>query len=96
MDGVMDSGRPIVESTIASGTLATISVVLRLIVKASTKVGLTFDDYWIVLSLLMYWAYGTVMIWGIFVGGGGIDMKNFVMFNWDGISVYLKVPIYPT
>ena len=96
MDGVMDRGRPIVESTLASGALATISVVLRLIVKASTKAGLTFDDYWIVLSLLMYWAYGTVMIWGIFVGGGGIDMKSFVMLNMDGISVYLKVFIYHT
>jgi hypothetical protein len=93
VDDIIGSGPPTVASSIAMGILASITVVLRFMVKIETRTGLTMDDYWISVSLATYWAYAGVMIWSIFDGGGGLDMRNFVQGNKAGITIYLQVTV---
>lgn len=73
------------------GVLSSIALALRIWAKSTTKAGFTADDYWILFSLATYWTYAGVMMWGIFGGGGGLNMINFRTKNIEGITIYLKV-----
>ena len=91
MDGLISSGPSTVQSSLIMGILASVAVLLRLLAKTQTKVGFAADDYWIAISLAIYWAYAGVMVWSIFAGGGGLDMHNFIQGNYPGIRLYLQV-----
>lgn len=93
MDGLTFSNSSIMQSSLTMAILATIAVALRFVSKNETKAGLTGDDYWVVISLATFWAYVGVTLWGIFAGGGGLDMHNFLQGNLSGIQLYIKVSI---
>lgn len=91
MDNIIASGLSTVQSSIAMGVLASIGVALRYLAKAETKAGLAADDYWIAISLGTYWAGAGVMLWGVYIGGGGLNMHNFIDKNQRGIATYSQV-----
>lgn len=91
MDDIVQNGRSAVVSSLAMGILATVATSLRFLAKLETKAGLAADDYWITFSLATYWAYTGVTIWGIFEGGGGLDMRNIVGGSSAGLTIYLQV-----
>ena len=91
MEGIIDSGRPSIESVLTMVVLSSIAVILRFLAKSGTKAGFAIDDYWIIAGLMTFWTYTGVMLWSIFDGGGGPDMDNFTQLNLTGIALYLKV-----
>ena len=91
MEGVVNSGPTTVESSLVMGIIATVAVIFRFLAKRETTFGITVDDSWITFSLAAYWAYAGVMIWSVYGGGGGLDMRNFVQGNIAGITLYLQV-----
>ena len=85
------STRPNFDSAIIMGVFATAAVVLRFVAKSWTRVGVTADDLLIAVALATYWSCVGVQCWGIFVGGGGFDMKNFIDLDLEGIAIYSEV-----
>ena len=54
-------------ATVVSGIvtgLATICVALRFFVRVRTKVGVSWDDWWIFIGLLLTLLTGGLIIWG--------------------------------
>lgn len=93
MDSLATSGLSTVSSVLVMGFLASVAIVLRYLAKAQTQTGFAADDYWIGFSLAAYWANAGAMIWGIFVGGGGLDMHKIIERDYAGIAIYLKVVV---
>lgn len=91
MDDIIKSGRSTVISSLTMGILATITTSLRFLAKLETKAGLAVDDYWITISLAIYWIYTGVAVWSIFHVGGGLDMPNIASGNLAAITLYVKV-----
>ena len=91
MEDIINSGPTTVVSSLVMGIIAAVAVIFRFMAKRETTFGITVDDGWITLSLAAYWAYAGVMIWSVYGGGGGLDMRNFVHGNRAGITRYLQV-----
>lgn len=89
--GLANCGPPAVFSALVMGILATMAIILRDLARKVTKTGPTVDHYWIASSIVIYWAYAGVTIWGVLVGGGGLDMHRIVWNDQAGIRIYLKV-----
>lgn len=88
---VVTSGPSTFHSTLVMGIFASGAVLLRYLAKVETKSGLAADDYGIAMSLITYWAYAGVIFWGIFAGGGGLDMHKLVEGDKAGATIYFKV-----
>lgn len=84
-------GHGLFESSVSCSVLATVALALRFVAKGRLGKGLTWDDYWLVLSLGIFWSYNGVLLYGIFVAGGGLDMPNILSFNILSIELCLKV-----
>lgn len=55
-------------SLVATGisfALAIISVVMRFYVRVRTKAGLAWDDWWILIGLIMALLTGSLLMWGM-------------------------------
>lgn len=93
MDEIQRSGYMTIEVGTSMVLLATIAVSVRFISKTFTKARFSFDDYWIFLSLALFWTNLGLLYWAVFKGGGGLDMPNVREKNLKAISRYTKVYI---
>jgi len=90
-----------VGSGVAFIVLSTIAVVLRLLTSSQlTERKLAADDWWILITLFLF--YGTVVntFYGVFAGGGGQDITS-PTFNFAKETIFLKslfiyTPTYST
>lgn len=71
--------------------LATISVIIRFVSKTFTRGRFSYDDYWIVFSLVAFWSYFGLLCGAVFGGGGGLGMPNLRKLDAAGVSFYVKV-----
>jgi len=65
MDQLNADGAHIFFTGIHFGILATIAVLLRLLTRRFIKARYGWDDWWIIFTLVVFYAYLGVMIWGV-------------------------------
>ncbi|KAF2836529.1 hypothetical protein M501DRAFT_1059930 [Patellaria atrata CBS 101060] len=78
MDQLTEEGRRCFVATVVGCSIATVSVALRFVSERMVGKGIHLDDYLIAFALMCYLAASGSVFWGLFAGGGGKEMVDFL------------------